>query len=53
MKEREYTWFIIYLQKTCVTIDLEIRIVSRSYFAGLSAFFWCVSLQNGDSKSGG
>ena len=28
-----------FIQKTCVTIDLEIRIVSRSYFAGLSAFF--------------
>lgn len=41
MKENEYTWLIIYLFfiSKRVTIDLEIRIVSRSYFAGLSAFF--------------
>ena len=33
MKENEYTWLIIYLFfiSKRVTIDLEIRIVSRSY----------------------
>ena len=39
MNTRGSSFTFFFIQKTCVTIDLEIRIVSRSYFAGLSAFF--------------